>query len=480
MDRTTAANSVGVLPAYDAGPVGFHSDKVVGVSPGTILSASHLNLITEELRNVIVEAGITPDPTVDDQLKDAIPIVARLAGSSTSSADSDCAVFASTGSQASDTSNGVLASDGANAAGTRSAVIASDAGAGDAQTLGTNCAVIGCESTTADGSRSVVVASNGSSTLAGKTNQLCAASKSGSVTEGESALLATEGCTTAGQYSSCISSLNSTASGSRSSVLASSSCVAAEAVSVVEASTTCEVYAAGSTRKAIIGSLNSVTRAGNNCVLLASEGARVDEGNVIAAGYSAGGAKPGNGAGNQNITFKVDVPTGTVYGDSAYTTPAADYAECFPLSAGGRLEPGILVAGELAGVRVAGPGDRIRGVTSAAPNVVGNVRDPGHRYQLDEWGRPIEIAGVRLQRDGYDGRDGQDRTRAHGWATVSLLGQVRVRVTAEARPGDLLGAVDGGIGAPTKKPSGRCIEVMEIVSPFDVARGYAIALCLVG
>lgn len=70
--------------------------------------------------------------------------------------------------------------------------------------------------------------------------------------------------------------------------------------------------------------------------------------------------------------------------------------------------------------------------------------------------------------------------RADQFTLVALLGQVRVAVDASVSADDDVVAGKDGVG--TRGPwigRGAQLECMEITSPFDEARGYAIALCLV-
>lgn len=95
------------------------------------------------------------------------------------------------------------------------------------------------------------------------------------------------------------------------------------------------------------------------------------------------------------------------------------------------------------------------------------------------------MVNVRLKSPAFD-RSRRKHTprsrRPDEWTKVGLLGQVRVAVDATVQaesfvvPGD-----EPGTGTHSDEPGrGRPIECMEIVSPFDKTRGYAIAFCLVG
>lgn len=67
--------------------------------------------------------------------------------------------------------------------------------------------------------------------------------------------------------------------------------------------------------------------------------------------------------------------------------------------------------------------------------------------------------------------------RPEEWTCVGLLGQLPVAVDATVRVDDAVGAGPGGLGVRSSKATR--LECMEILVPFDEARGYGVALCLV-
>jgi len=207
-------------------------------------------------------------------------------------------------------------------------------------------------------------------------------------------------------------------------------------------------------------------------------------------------------------------------------------------------------------VRLALPGDRVAGVVSADPMLLGNSGQSwAGRFERDEFGAKItetheyvkwpalyekreitevvtETRKVQSQivavngaplfverkrtikvkvRDAYDGLASETPTpypadarlytveapkpseayepgrqhiartaRPEEWTPVALVGQVRVRIGPGVHVGDLLTPGAEGCAAPTLVPKGRPVEVMEITTPYDAARGYGVALCLVG
>ena len=71
--------------------------------------------------------------------------------------------------------------------------------------------------------------------------------------------------------------------------------------------------------------------------------------------------------------------------------------------------------------------------------------------------------------------------RPEEWTPVALVGQVRVRIGDGVTVGAFLSP--GANGCAVARPgagTGRPVEVMEITTPYDAARGYGVALCLVG
>ena len=125
------------------------------------------------------------------------------------------------------------------------------------------------------------------------------------------------------------------------------------------------------------------------------------------------------------------------------------------------------------------------GVVSAAPSVVGNSADLGWsgRKLRDEWGALVYQDGAPLQNPAYDPAQPYTsrRHRPESWSCVALLGQVRVRIGHQVEEGDyLMPGADGCALGTLARPDGRPVEVMEITSPYEKARGYGVALCLVG
>lgn len=210
------------------------------------------------------------------------------------------------------------------------------------------------------------------------------------------------------------------------------------------------------------------------------------DGYCVAGAYSASASATGS---NGDLSWLLSSKHGTLALDNTTLITGADYAEMFPNAEPGELPAGALLARSGGAVRVANPGDRVVGVVSVAPSVLGDAAPLAWsgKHARDEWGRRLyDAEGEPVIADGYDPeRPYQARgDRRDQWTAVALVGKVRVRIGPAVKPDDLLAPGPDGCAAPVRpsarEASGRPVEVMEIVSPYDAARGYGIALCLVG
>lgn len=75
MDRAFESGAIGVAPTVPAVPsVGFPTGgNPVGGVPATKPGAHWFHMVTEELRALIVAGGLTPSPSVVDQVLQALP-----------------------------------------------------------------------------------------------------------------------------------------------------------------------------------------------------------------------------------------------------------------------------------------------------------------------------------------------------------------------------------------------------------------------
>lgn len=510
MKRIASSTAVAVAPTYsaDAGTPG-HFDE----SPNpTHLTAKWCEAVQESLVRTIEDGGGTPSDSMS-QFNDAVAGVhalksgatttgtvttprtrAVLASTTSSAAAANSSVVSSSVSVASAAESCVAASTVALASGVASAVIAS---AGTTfgvicEARGASSAVIACDTEAlASGARSIVAASK-SSTASGPSSAVIG----GETNTAIAAKSATLGCTTSdatGVNGVAVGSVTAVASGDRSFVAASDTVTASGAGSVVLASTkdSTNVVNAATGGSLISGYSCHLSANATRSVVLASHNVNMN------TSYSVGGGVDAvshlNGTNNDGQTWRIESSDGDIFTDGTAGAGAADFAEMFENIERGEIPAGCLVARDGRKVRLALPGDRVHGVVSGAPAVLGGspLSWPG-RYERDEWGRkiPMDFNGVTIPKpsDAFDRSRGDyvRRTeRPEEWTPVALIGQVRVRIGSGARPGgvrvgDLLAPGPDGCAVATASPLGRPVEVMEIVQEYDPAKGYGVALCLVG
>jgi hypothetical protein len=388
----------------------------------------------------------------------------------------NCALVACGGDGAGEcggTGNGALAAYNPVVNGSYSAAIASDGPI----VPGTNCAALASDSgSTVDGVASVVVAGTGCEVGATGSASGVFASKNIKVNAAQAAAIAATGDATSdevtGTNALIAATSGSKASGAQSAVLGGS---------LNEANDTGCVVVASAYSKA-----NS---AGNNFVaILASRGYESDVGTdapaySLAGGYDGGGPPTPTGR-----SWAIESNGGNMRSTNAHTTTGLDYAEWFPNGDQIAHGPGLILARRGRTARVAQPHDRILGVVSVAPTVVGGDDSLGWngRWLRDEWGAYVlaeDAAGnvSRVVNPDFDAtqRHSPRSARPYEHTCVGLLGQLRVRVDATVEPDDEVIAGVGGVGTRGGWVGrGAQLECMEIVSPYDAKRGYAIALCL--
>lgn len=263
--------------------------------------------------------------------------------------------------------------------------------------------------------------------------------------------------------------------------------------------------------------------ASKNAALVSSDTTGGNGAWIVGGGYSVF-TLTGTETANTAVTWTIDSQNGWGHFLGGVTTndPSADVAEYHETADGKAIPVGTLVTNTGRRVRAAGAGDPIFGAVSATPGLALGASQLGWSGQCarDEWGREIwcDVECIRWERaEGLVRFDGpvsevptgvtppasairyslRDRVRAADhdpsrpytpraerpaeWCPVAKLGLVRVRVSAKAKVGDLLAGGADGVAVPTDKAKGRrTAEVLEIVSAFDAARGFAIALCDIG
>lgn len=229
----------------------------------------------------------------------------------------------------------------------------------------------------------------------------------------------------------------------------------------------------------------------DRATIIASRGVASASGNNLVMGYATGAPSTAN--------RKVEISGGpgnvTISGTLTSSNVFSDFAEMFPNDAPGAIPPGIIVTEEGGKVRPATADDDILGVVSETAVVVaGDTPFTWQgRFLHDEWGRrimetisdpdhegpgPAPMIEVQAENPAWDPDRPQvsRRQRPDEWSCVGLLGQVLVRVADTVAPGDRLAAQEG-IGVPSPARTG--LRCMEIMSPYEAGRGYAIARCLI-
>lgn len=341
-------------------------------------------------------------------------------------------------------------------------------------------------------------------------------------------LACADGSSARGTTSAAVASTDASATGARSFVgaahdaLVSGAGSAALAVGVSGDGATMTV---SKRRSAMIASRRSHVGLGSDSgqgVLVASDRAELVDDNTLALGFHATTTPVFDGATNKNLTIKFDGVNGDGYFDGAADVGAADYAELFELALEGvPIPPGVLIALDEAGrAKIAAAGDDVIGVSTRAPSVLGNAAPLGWsgRYLVDEWGVPLTQTitetledvhvdkieetqedgtikvrtihtttsrqvprRVRVENPDYDASRVYvpRKQRLDQYVAVGLLGQLRVAVGEGVRPGATVAPGEGGV-AKSGKATGRRVRVMRVLSPFDAARGYAIAMAFVG
>jgi len=392
MRRTHGANNVGSLPARStSGTPGYFVDRdVVGGVAGTVIDQDWLNVLQEEIIAVVSSWGLTPDDTGVDltQLDQAIRLaVAGIGSDAVSYAGSNTQTRVLLGSSNSFVGSNdrtlVAASDYANVEGEDSAILAS-AGPSVGSALGIGASAVGC-----------FVAGSYDSNVADDlvTNGVILASASGAIAgdgTDDVGLLATSTCSIIGASTRCV--VLASEAGQINSGAGESAMIASDSSTI-----------SAGVRLAVLGSLYCSMPDPTNCqVMLASKycdaglGAPPPNYSVL-GGYHASTLSA--------RTWGIESQTGTFRGTAAYATGGLDYAEYFQCFEGEAHPVGRLLAGTGKAVRLAQPGDRIRGIVSADPTVIGG--DDGiawsGRYLRDEFHCPVMEQVEVIEWRGYDG-----------------------------------------------------------------------------
>lgn len=368
---------------------------------------------------------------------------------------------------------------------------------------------------------------------------VCAASSSCVASGAQSANVASASSTVSGTNCGSFAGSSNTIAGDRCGAFGSASFVidAGSRQCFGLGASSCLVYADETNidNSGLISSVSSIC-SGDLAAVMASWNCQNNHTFSVGGGYSATSITPISET-DQNLTWLIESNGGNVTIDGSFVDTGIDYAETFENLTRGALPVGCLVAREKGTkkVRLARPGDRILGVVSATPTVVGgDGLNWSGKFKTDEWGRivkeeaeivrftyeaeieealpedetitrkvkvvkeyhglvkdcPVEIPQdakrrveyVPVQSEEFDPKKKYvpRRQRPDEWTVVGLVGQMRVRVDKTVGPDDFVAAGKDGLG--TKAPDGVVtrVEVMEILVPWSKDRGYGIANCLVG
>ena len=580
----TAAAS---LPALsDTGTEGYFQDGDPGTgTPATKFDAAWCNGVQGEIGAIVTEVGgVSRSGTTLNQAATALGGARGLKAHATdtgvvSTLNTRVVIASNTSRAHGNGANVIVGSVNAEAEGSRTVILASQtstadliasstavnaliAAADDCQVTGTDCAVIAADLSDVDGVNCASMATKGGDITGTSTECVVLAAEDSTLDDSaQCAILASENVTGAnGINSAAIAAAGGTVNGSHAATLATESCgadgTAAATLASYDAETDGDMCSSVGCHSTNVGNTRT------NAVLVGSKNAELGHSFALAMGYHAS-VKPTFSDSSQNLTFRVDGTTGNIYCDGTAGAGAADFAELFENETIGALPVGTLVARTGRKVRVALPGDRVAGVVSADPMLLGNSGQSwAGRYARDEFGskitevheyvkwpalyEPREVTEVVTEtrkvqsqivavngaplfvdepydverkrtikvkvRDAYDGlafqapapfpadarcytvdapkpseayepgRQHIARTaRPEEWTPVALVGQVRVRIGDGVTVGAFLSP--GANGCAVARPgagTGRPVEVMEITTPYDAARGYGVALCLVG
>lgn len=461
MYRTDADGAVALKPARPAAvdPVGYFAN-------GTVVDYGFLNDLMDEVCYAILAQGYALDRADSQQLADAIragikshndPLsiqstdhtLALIVSASCATNGSYCAVLGSQASTAGDGSSEaclVAMSETSTALGSRVAILASIASTVAASTA-TNAAIIASNDVDvlSNGADVAIIAALTCSVSAGNTSAVIASEK---VSTSTCLHTLVGGCDSTGATTNDLAGTNAVV------LLASDECdltsttltfVAASTGATLSASQQSALLATkdsgastGSVRGVLLATtecnLDSGSSLDTNFVIMASSG--VDQSDFAVASSARRDYCVAGGVGTPK--WRIDSNDGTFYGSAAFQSSGADFAEVFENALPGEIPAGTLLARVEDRVFPARPGDRVIGVVSTHPAVLGNAT--------------------------MEALDPARNTK------VGLTGRLVVSVALDVVADDFL--APGPNGVAVKSPTETRIEVMKLLTP-------GVALCLV-
>jgi hypothetical protein len=433
MYRTDADGAVVAKPARPAAvdPVGYFDN-------GTVVDYGFLNDLMDEVCYAVTGQGYTLDRADSQQLAAAIragikshndPLslqstdhtLALIVSASCATNGAYCAVLGSQSSTAGDGSSEavlVAMSETSTALGSRVAILASIASTVAANTAA-NAAIIASNDVDVLSNANIVaiLAAYTCSISAGSTSAVIASEK---VVTSACSNTFVAGCSSTGATTNDVSGTNSIA------LLASDECdLTGVTLSLIAASIGAIV--SGKQQSTMLSTTGCT--GGTNVVVLASND--IDCSGVPANCVVGGVATV--------RTWRIDSNNGNFHSASgSYATGGADFAELFENAVFGVIPAGTLVARIEDRVFPAKPGDRVIGVVSSHPAVLGNAT--------------MDVPDPLLR------------------TAVGLTGRLVVTVADTVLPDDFL--QPGPDGVAVKAPTETRIEVMKLLAPGK-------ALCLV-
>ncbi|MCY1566756.1 peptidase G2 [Staphylococcus pettenkoferi] len=247
-------------------------------------------------------------------------------------------------------------------------------------------------------------------------------------------------------------------------------------------------------RSSVMNSLESETSQGYYAqTIVNSRGVKTKDNYMFAMGYGTDGAK------YENTKFQVKGTSGTVKAKGTITAgnDFGDYAEYFESQSGQEIPNGYLVTLDGRYIRKANSNDVPIGVISGTAGVILGDAMFHHKdkFLKDEFGVTLtqtetkewqddegnwysEEVEVPISNPDWEESDGEylDRASRPEWNVVGLMGQVFTRIDSSVQANDYIKA-DKGIG--TKDNQNGSYRVLEITTPYDIEKGYGVAVVLI-
>ncbi len=412
MHRIDGANVSGSLPTPAAlnAPGYFTKGNPGGGVPATVITDDWLNMVQEELVAAAILRGAALSKTTMNQL--AAVLIETLVVSA-------AAASGAVSGQTTPRSRGSLCSAGTNFAATagKTATVGCDAVSLDGLTAG----AVGCDDSIIGGSGAASCGGLAARDAIVEADQSAVVASFGAEISGQgSAVIATGDGTTdrhtvSGVNSAIVGGNNTTDTdaivnaGDRSIMAGVDNCNVGASASecAIVASKDCDISGT-TTRTALIAcsDVSTLGTADYSAAVACRHGAVSDEGALLVASFNAELSTPlsiGGGVSispltpsgaNQNLTWRIESASGDIYTDGTAGAGAADYAEFFQNCADGVIPVGSLVTLDGGKVRLAQQGERILGVVSAAPAVLGNAAGLqwAGRWERDAFGAVVKRA----------------------------------------------------------------------------------------